>query len=97
MSRKAVEWAGRQRPPAATDKLVLWALADAMNEKTGLCCPSVAAVAEFTMLERKRVMASMARLERCGLIFDTGDRIGKTRQVKCWRLVILETVPKPDC
>ena len=72
------------------DKLVLWALADATNAKSGIAFPSVAAVSAFTGLERKRVMGSLARLERGGFIFDTGERIGRTKQVKVWRLVIVE-------
>lgn len=88
MSRPAVEWAATQKPPQPADKLVLWALADATNIKTGLAFPSVAAIADFTGLERKRVMSSLARLEREGFAFDTGERIGRTKQVKVWRLVI---------
>ena len=102
MSRSAVDWASRQTPPQPTDKLVLWALADATNKKTGEAFPSVAAVSAFTGLERKRIMASLARLEVGGWIADTGRRVGATKQVKVWRLAFLwrdrpdETVPERD-
>jgi pyocin large subunit-like protein len=79
------------------DKLVLWALADAADDKTLTAFPSVAALVAFTSLERKRVMSSLARLTAIGVIIDTGERIGRTKQVKVWRLPItLETVPWAD-
>lgn len=91
MSRAAVEWASRQAPPQPADKLVLWALADAMNAKASEAYPSVAAISAFTGLERKRIMASLARLQAGGWIIDTGRRVGATKQVKVWRLAFLWT------
>lgn len=88
MSREATEWAARQRPPHALDKLVLWAIADAHSREKRCAYPSVAAVVEFTGWQRRAVMASLSRLAAAGLIIDTGDRIGRTRQVKVWRLPI---------
>lgn len=88
MSRLAVEWAARQRPLQPPDKLVLWALADAHNARTGRAFPSVAAIGEFTGWQRKAVLASLGRLVRAGLIVDTGERVGRTRQVKVWALPI---------
>lgn len=90
-----MDWAARQSPPRGTDKLVLWALADAHNVAKRCAYPSVAAIAAFTTMERKRVMASLARLEKVGLIIDTGQRMGQTRQIKVWALPI-ERVSKRD-
>lgn len=97
MSRAAVEWASRQSPPHASDKLVLWALADAYNDAKRCAYPSVAAIVAFTGWQRKAVMVSMARLARIGLIVDTGDRIGRTRQVKVWSLPFERVSERDRC
>jgi len=86
VSREATDWAAKQRPAHALDKLVLWAIADAHNRDKRCAYPSIAAVVEFTGWGRRAVLTSMARLATAGLIIDTGDRIGRTRQVKVWRL-----------
>lgn len=85
MSRVATDWAAKQRPPQAMDKLVLWALADAHNREKGCAYPSIAAVEEFTGWRRRAIVDSLARLADVGMIIDTGDRIGRTRQIKVWR------------
>ena len=85
MSREATDWAAKQRPAHALDKLVLWALADAHSREKRCAYPSVAAVVEFTGWQRRAVLSSLARLAAAGLIVDTGDRIGQTRQIKVWR------------
>lgn len=90
MSVAAVKWAIRQTPPKPADKLVLWIVADALN-KDGEAYPSVAAIVAGTGLNRKMVIDSMARLQRVGLILDTGKRIGRTKQVKVWTLAIEES------
>ena len=44
------------------------------------------------------VLASLSRLAALGLIADTGQRVGQTRQVKVWRLACdPESVPVGDC
>jgi pyocin large subunit-like protein len=86
MSRQATEWAAGQRLPKAADKAVLWSLADACNKAGWDAFPSVAAIGLFTSLNRKQVIASLHRLEACGWIADTGRRVGKTRQVKVYRI-----------
>lgn len=97
MSDHAVRWASKQHPPHALDKLVLWALADAHNREKRRAYPSVAAIVAFTGWQRKAVMASLDRLARYGFIFDTGDRIGKTRQIKVWALAFdTEMVSEKD-
>ena len=96
MSKEAVVWAGQQRPPRATDKSVLWALADCAARGGQITYPSVAWICEFSILKRQVVIDCLARLARIGLIEDTGDRIGRTRQVKVWRLCMSERVSNPD-
>lgn len=67
------------------DKLVLWAMADAHNTAKGCTYPSIAAVMDFTGWQRRAVISGLARLAAAGMLIDTRDRIGKTRQVKVWR------------
>lgn len=81
-----MNWAAEQLTPCSADKLVLIGLAYCADHRTMLAHPSVPALVEFASLERKRVMSSLARLTACGWIEDTGERVGKTRQVKVWRL-----------
>jgi pyocin large subunit-like protein len=42
-------------------------------------------VVDFTGWQRRAVISSLSRLAAAGLIIDTHDRIGRTRQVKVWR------------
>jgi hypothetical protein len=79
----------------AADKLILLALAERHNPESGVAYPSVAWLAEFGSLDRKTVMASLDRLEAIGLISDSGQRFGKTLQVKAYSLH-LGTVPKTE-
>jgi pyocin large subunit-like protein len=97
VSRRATEWAALQRPAQGVDKLVLWAIAHHHSPTAG-AFPSTAALIEFTGLTRKVVLHSVARLQRARLVEDTGRRVGKTRQVKVYRLgfEIAETVPVED-
>lgn len=88
MSAVAVIWAGKQRVPKPSEKMVLWALADCADGITGTCWPSVAAIAEFTGLDRKTVIAAMGTLQSMRLISDTGRRRGRSLQVKVWQLPI---------
>ncbi|SNT06013.1 Helix-turn-helix domain-containing protein [Sphingomonas laterariae] len=83
-----MRWAASRHPPNPDDKLVLWALADACNGRGDTAWPSVAALSDFSGLNRKMIINSLARLVRAGLIADTGDRVGKTGQVKVWRLAL---------
>jgi DNA-binding PadR family transcriptional regulator len=93
MSFEALAWAGKCKPGSASRKLVLFALADRHNDEVNGSYPSVAWIAEFTDLNRKTIIAALDELERLGLITDSGERRGKTGQVKLYRLH-LETVPE---
>lgn len=88
MSHRATDWASRQRLHHATDKLLLWALADAEDGRTGTTYPSTAALCEFTGMGRTAILEGLARLVERKLIEDTGERRGRTRQVKVWRLAL---------
>ena len=96
VSADATRWASRQKPPRPADKLVLWAMADQpMPSGRHLCFAAMATIVEFSGLDRKTVMASQARLKAAGLIIDTGDRRGHTKQIIVWRLPV-ETVPEAE-
>ena len=95
MSFAALAWASKQSTGRASDKLVLYGLADRHNEEADLAYPSVAWLCEFGDLNRKTVIAALARLEAAGIITDSGQRVGKTGQIKAYKLA-LETVPKTE-
>lgn len=91
MSWPALGWASKQKPGRVADKMVLIALADRHSEETGIAYPSIAWLAEFACLDRKTVVASLARLEAAGLIADSGQRMGKTKQIKAYTLSLKDT------
>jgi len=95
MSFGALAWASKIRVERPADKLILLAYADRHNEETGCAYPSIAWLSEFSSLDRKTVIASVARLEAGGLLSETAERAGRTGQVKVYR-VNVETVPKTE-
>jgi hypothetical protein len=86
MSFPALGWASMARVTRASDKLVLLALADRHNSEHDLAYPSLAWLCDFSSLDRKTVVASLDRLEREGFIADSGVRVGKTKQIKAYKL-----------
>lgn len=86
MSFAALAWASSLRVTRASDKLVLLALADRHNPENELAYPSLAWLCEFSSLDRKTVVAALDRLEGAGLIADSKVRVGKTKQIKAYRL-----------
>jgi len=93
MSFDALAWAAKQSPGSSAAKLVLLGLAECASRPDGLAFPSIAALVEFSCLDRKTVIAQLDRLEASGLISDTGRRAGKSQRIKVY-LLHLETVPK---
>ena len=88
MSWPALGWASKQKPGRVADKMVLIALADRHNEEADVAYPSIAWIAEFACLDRKTVVAALGRLEAAGYISDSGERVGKTKQVKAYHLAL---------
>jgi hypothetical protein len=68
MSHEATRLAWLTKEPHHGARLVLLALADHHNATTNECYPSVARLAETTLLERKAVIRGLAELERLGVI-----------------------------
>lgn len=76
-------------------KLVLLSLADRAGEDH-VCYPSIARLVEDTEMDRKTVLKIIDELIEDGLIVDTGERKGRTKQVKVYVLIGVkgrETVP----
>jgi hypothetical protein len=86
----ALAWASKYRADSAADKLVLLAYADRHNEDTGCAYPSLAWLCEFSSLNRKTVIDAVGRLEKAGILTDTGQRAGATKQVKVYRLIMAD-------
>lgn len=66
-------------------KFLLVALADNADDQ-GRAFPSVEILVHKTSQDRKTVMSGLDKLEELRLATDTGSRVGKTKQVKVYRL-----------
>lgn len=93
MSFDALAWAAKQNTGSSGTKLVLLGLAECADRSHALAFPSVAALVEFSSLDRKSVIGNLTKLEESGFIRDTGRKVGKTGQIKVYQLII-ETVPE---
>ncbi|NJM51063.1 MAG: hypothetical protein HC843_09465 [Sphingomonadales bacterium] len=87
MSWEAQAWAAKQKTGSSAAKLVLLGLASCADANH-CAFPSIAWLSEFGDLDRKTVISALQRLERgmFPLIEDTGERKGRTKQVKVYRL-----------
>lgn len=90
MSIAAIVWAFDQYIKPSAAKFVLVALSDNADHK-GMAWPSLKAIQEKTCLDRKTIIASLDYLEKIGTLLDTGERVGRTHQVKVYRLNGLDT------
>lgn len=86
MSVQAFTWAFEQPIKPSSVKFVLVALANYASE-FGLVFPSVESLCVKTSLDRKTVLAAIAQLQVHRYMVDTGERRGKTGQVKVYRLL----------
>lgn len=86
MSVEAITWALKQPVPKSSTKFVLVVLANCASAANNLAYPSVQYIVEATGQDRKTVISSLRRLADLGLIEDTKERRGKTRQVIVYRL-----------
>lgn len=85
MSIEAITWVSRQAVRPSSVKFVLFAFANCANE-TRICFPSIDYVATFTSQDRKTVISAIGQLARLGYLEDTGKRVGRTGQIKVYRL-----------
>lgn len=86
MSLDASRWAWKQRVGKSSAKLVLLSLADLADEQNR-SWPSIKHLELDTELNRKTIIDSLGHLERHGFLIDTGDRKGRTGQVKVYQLI----------
>lgn len=91
MSWETQSWAAKQRPGSASAKLVLLGLASC-SDANHCAFPSIQWLCDFSDLNRKTVIAALQRLEdgMFPMIRDTGERRGRTSQVKVYRLAAAE-------
>jgi hypothetical protein len=85
MSIAAMTWAFAQPLKPSSLKFLLVALADNADDQ-GRAFPSIECLVDKTSMDRKTVIAGLDRLEELKLATDTGSRVGKTKQVKVYRL-----------
>lgn len=89
MSIDAMRWAKKVKTGKSSAKAVLTWLADMCG--ADLCAfPSIPALAEATELDKKTVQSSLQYLVSVGLIQDTGERRGRTKQIPVYRLLGVE-------
>lgn len=86
MSGAALGWAFKQPIPMSAAKFVLVYLAD--QTTSDLAFAAASTIATATALDRKTVLASLARLVEWGLLEDTGERRGRTGQIPVYRLLM---------
>lgn len=94
MSFDALAWAAKQKPNNLAAKMALLALANYADER-GRAYPSNAAIAEFGDMNPKTAIAALDRLEALGLIIDSGQRAGRSKQIKVYQLN-LQSLPKTE-
>lgn len=86
MSRAATDWAWSLELKAS-QKLLMLSLADRADE-SHCCYPSVQRLVKDTGMDRKTIGKQIGLMIEDGLITDTGERKGKTKQVRVLRLNI---------
>ncbi|HHJ4378098.1 TPA: helix-turn-helix domain-containing protein [Citrobacter freundii] len=86
MSRAATDWAWGLELKAS-QKLLMLSLADRADE-SHCCYPSIQRLVKDTGMDRKTIGKWVSQMIDDGLITDTGDRKGKTKQVRVLRLNI---------
>lgn len=87
MTHPALLWARNAGVKQASRKHVLLVLAT-YADPHGTCFPSISALCEATALNRKTVIEALSDLVSGGWIEDTSTRVGRTKQVKVYRLRI---------
>jgi conserved hypothetical protein len=89
VSRIANDWVWKQNIKPATHKLILLAMADRADEYH-CCYPSIARLERDTGLDRKTIQKGISNMIACGLLSDTGKRVGSTNKVRVLRMNIGE-------
>lgn len=85
MSGEAFSWAISMKPDRMADKMVLLAYANGASPY-GRAFASVAYICQFGCMDEKTVLASVKRLVDAGYLVDTGEKTGRSGQIKVYQL-----------
>lgn len=85
MSGEAFSWAISMKPDRMADKMVLLAYANGASPY-GRAFASVAYICQFGCMDEKTVLASVKRLVDGGYLVDTGEKTGRSGQIKVYQL-----------
>lgn len=95
MSSEALAWAFKSDVKPSSVKFTLVALCECANYQTGKIFPSIRHLCQITGQDRKTVISNIGKLLSEGWIDETGERVGKTGQIKVYQANI-GTVPKVE-
>jgi Helix-turn-helix domain len=90
----AITWAFKQQGITSSTKFVLVALADYASKENQESFPSIQTLCKKTSLNRKTILASIARLIETGYIRDTGRRKGRTKSIPVYQLLLSRNSPE---
>jgi Helix-turn-helix domain len=93
MSIRAIDWVLEHEVKPASLKLVLVILANYASD-TGMAYPSTETIARKTSVSRRSVVEALDLLVEQGWLEDTGKRVGRTKQIKVFRLKWANEQPK---
>ena len=95
MSSEALSWAFKSDVRPSSVKFTLVALCECANYQTGKIFPSIKHLCQITGQDRKTVISNIGKLVSEGWLCETGERVGKTGQIKVYQANI-GTVPKTE-
>lgn len=95
MSSEALAWAFKSEVKPSSVKFTLVALCECANYQTGKIFPSIKHLCQITGQDRKTVISNIGKLVSEGWIDETGERVGRTGQIKVYQANI-GTVPKVE-
>lgn len=95
MSSEALAWAFKSDVKPSSVKFTLVALCECANYQTGKIFPSINHLCQITGQDRKTVISNIGKLVSDGWISETGERVGRTGQIKVYQANIA-TVPKTE-
>ena len=84
---KSIDWAFEvSKGLKPSSSLVLIDMARYSNHQTGICWPSRETLMQDTGLSMTAVREGLADIKKAGLIVETGEKVGRTGNVKKYRL-----------